>query len=293
MGIHLVTGYAGKEHITAADKGAYQAGIVGSGKYVLQSGNMFEAQIISNNLIKVKDGDLLNQGRHIHIAVDDYEECTIENGTQSRKRNDLIVVRYTRNTETAIETAQMLVLKGTPGATAIDPECITGDILNGDAVDDFPLYRVKLNGLNITEVEPLFSTIVPYKELVEKVERLNTDLGTAIFRANDSANITFTMPFDGWAILDYTAASWPYGGNERVFDIRTQDTNLVLGDVLEHGYDYGHDGTKQKVSTKRLVIQMYKGQTYTFYVNNVIGNQGGVQYQKFFAVCHAGQLLEY
>ena len=168
MGIHLVTGYAGKEHITAADKGAYQAGIVGAGKYVLQSGNMFEAEIISNNLIKVKDGDLLNQGRHVHIAVNDYEECSIENGTQSMKRNDLIVVRYTRDTESGIETAQMLVLKGTPGATATDPSYITGNILHGDAVDDFLLYRVKLDGLSIVGVEPLFSTIAPYKDLVEK-----------------------------------------------------------------------------------------------------------------------------
>ena len=177
MGIHLITGYAGKEHITAADRGAYQAGIVGTGKYVLQSGNMFETEIVSNNLIKVKDGDLLDQGRHVHIAVNDYEECIIENGTQSMKRNDLVVVRYIRNTETGIETARMLVLKGTPGTTATDPEYITGDILNGDAADDFLMYRVKLDGLNIVEVEPLFYTIAPYKELVEKVHKLNMDLG--------------------------------------------------------------------------------------------------------------------
>lgn len=177
MSIHLVTGYAGKEHITAADKGAYQAGVVGPGKYVLQSGNMFEAQVVSNNLIKVKDGDLLNQGRHIHIAAGDYEECTIENGTQSMKRNDIIVVRYTRNMETAVESAKVLVLKGTPGVAAVDPEYVTGNILNGDAVDDFPLYRVKLDGLNVMAVEPLFSTIVPYKTLIEKVGELNTGLG--------------------------------------------------------------------------------------------------------------------
>ncbi len=176
MGIHLVTGYAGKEHITAADQGAYQAGVVGPGKYVLQSGSMFEAEVVSNNLVKIKDGDLLNQGRHIHIAANDYEECIIENGTQAMKRNDLIVVRYTKNPETSVESAQILVIKGTPGATAVDPGYVTGDILNGAVTDDFLLYRVKLNGLNITEVETLFATIVPYKKLVEKVGELNTDL---------------------------------------------------------------------------------------------------------------------
>ena len=53
MGAHIVTGYAGKEHVTSADAGALNAGIVGSGKYVLKTGNQFAVEIVSNNLIKV------------------------------------------------------------------------------------------------------------------------------------------------------------------------------------------------------------------------------------------------
>lgn len=169
MGVHLVTGYAGKEHITSADHGAYNAGTYGPGKYVLRTGNMFAAEVISNNLIKIKDGDLINQGRHINIAVNDYEECEIDNGQQSLKRNDLIVVRYTKNNETMIETAQVLVLKGVSSATPADPKYVTGDILNGAETDDFPLYRVRLNGLNIEKVEPLFSTIVSVKDILSLI----------------------------------------------------------------------------------------------------------------------------
>ena len=173
MGAHLITGYAGKEHITAADQGLYNAGTLGTGKYVLPIGSMFEASIITNNLVKIKDGCLVNQGRNINIAVNDYEECEIDNGIQALKRNDLIVIRYEKNADTGIETASTIVIKGVSGETAVDPEYTKGNIFNGDNVDDFPLYRVKLDGLNIIAVEPLFNTIVSFKTLADTVASLN------------------------------------------------------------------------------------------------------------------------
>lgn len=169
MGAHLITGYAGKEHITAADQGGYNAGTLGPGKYVLPLGNMFAYEVISNNLIKIRDGELVNQGRHINIPVNDYEECEIDNGIQSLKRNDLIVIRYEKNADTGIESANMIVIKGISGETAVDPNYTTGNIFKSDSVDDFPLYRIKLTGLNITAVEPLFNTIISFKSLLDLV----------------------------------------------------------------------------------------------------------------------------
>lgn len=169
MGAHLVTGYAGKSHITAADQGQYNAGTVGTGRYALKTGNMFAAEVVSNNLIKIKDGDLVNQGRHIRIAPNDYEECTIDNGLQSVKRNDLIVMRYTQNQDTLVESAQVVVIKGVSGDTAVDPPYTTGDILKGAQTDDYPLYRVKLDGLNITAVEQMFTMIPPISDIANVI----------------------------------------------------------------------------------------------------------------------------
>lgn len=115
MGIHIVTGYAGKEHVTSADAGSMNAGIVGTGRYVMQTAEQFAAEIVSNNLIKVKSGDLMNQGRHMRIDVNDYEEVTIQNGAQSVFRNDLIVARYKKDPSTLIETTEIVVIKGTAG----------------------------------------------------------------------------------------------------------------------------------------------------------------------------------
>ena len=173
MGMEIVTGYTGEPHIRPEDDGARNAGIFGTGKYVLNVGRKFAVEIVSNNMVKIKDGDLINQGRHIRIPVGETEECTIENGTQARYRNDLIVSRYSKESGSeGKESAKIVVIKGTAStsSTPPDPSYTSGDILNGALTDDFPLYRVRLNGLSITAVEPLFGN--PVKSLSE----LNTDM---------------------------------------------------------------------------------------------------------------------
>lgn len=190
MGTHLITGYAGREHITAADQGAYNAGTIGAGKYVLSTGNQFAAEVVSNNLIKIRDGDLMDQGRHVNIEFNDYEEVPIDNGIQGMKRNDLIVIRYTRSVETNIEKAEMTVLKGISRDEAIDPDYVTGDILNGDEADDFPLYRVKLNGLNIEAVEPLFTVIEPLTGIIPATdEDIDKIIGNSYVEEDEAPQI--------------------------------------------------------------------------------------------------------
>ena len=94
MAVEIITGHTGKEHVTAEAAGALHAGVIGTGKYVLAGGNQFAAEIVSNNLIKIKSGELVNQGRHMRIPVNSYEEVTIQNGAQGMHRSDLIVMRY-------------------------------------------------------------------------------------------------------------------------------------------------------------------------------------------------------
>lgn len=68
MGMKIVTGRTGAAHVTSADDGARNAGIIGTGKYIFNIGNKFAYEIISNNLIRVKDGCFilftLQQPRH-------------------------------------------------------------------------------------------------------------------------------------------------------------------------------------------------------------------------------------
>ena len=105
------------------------------------------------------DGDLLIQGHQARIKENDYNEVTIDNGTPGQKRNDLIVARYLKNTETGIESITLEVVKGTPGAAAIDPEIIQEDLKVGGTQRDYPLYRVALDGISLTNLTTLFNVV--------------------------------------------------------------------------------------------------------------------------------------
>lgn len=172
--MHLVTGYAGREHVTAADQGAFHAAVIGGGEFVLGTGNQFAASIVSNNQVRVLDGDIYMQGRFIRLDKDTYIDLAIENGASGYFRNDLIVARYTQNHATAIEEVNLVVIKGEAVMeNPEDPAYTAGDILvAGDMQNDMPLYRVVIDGLNLVELVPLFS--VYDSNLQKKQER--TDL---------------------------------------------------------------------------------------------------------------------
>lgn len=159
--LHLVTGYAGQDHITAEDHGSFNAALTNGGSYVMNRGNKLSAAIINNSTVRVRDGDLLMQGRHVRLPESTYVDLKIETGTQGMYRHDLIVARYTRNNATGVEDCNLAVIKGTPAASdPSDPAYTSGDLLaNHDTMVDFPLYRVTLDGLTPEKVEQLFEVI--------------------------------------------------------------------------------------------------------------------------------------
>lgn len=181
MSTNLITGYAGKSHITSAGDGAVNAAVLGNGRYVLDIAEKFAYELISNNQIRIKSGYAVDQGRKIELAVNDYEELTIDNGLQGVKRCDLIAITYEKNLGTGIETAIMNVIKGTSGDNYIDPKYTVGDIIAGDIKDDFLLYRVKINGLSIESVETLF-------EVRKSVEKMDTLENIVTFKSDDVAD---------------------------------------------------------------------------------------------------------
>ena len=153
MTLKIITGYTGEPHITPADDAGFHKSIFGDGDYVLNAGSQFAATIQSATEISIADGELIMQGRHARNDSGS-QTVTIANGSQSMNRNDLIVARYTKNS--SIESISLVVITGTAtSGTASDPAYNTGSIDKGEA-RDYPLYRVKLNGITIDKVEKLF-----------------------------------------------------------------------------------------------------------------------------------------
>lgn len=155
--LNLVTGFAGTPHITANDTGTLNASIFGAGQYVMNYGNKLKASVISNNIVRVLDGVVMMQGRQIRIEDAASVDIAIENGASGYFRNDLIVVRYTKDANTGVEEANLVVIKGTATTgTAADPTFTSGNIFGGAIQNDMPLYRIPIDGINVQEPVALF-----------------------------------------------------------------------------------------------------------------------------------------
>jgi hypothetical protein len=159
--LHLVTGYAGYEHVTAADQGAFNVAMLGSGQFVINKGNKLAASVVTNNKIRVADGDIYMQGRFIRLNEGTYVDLTIDNGAQGKKRNDLIVARYTKDSVSGVEEVNLVVIKGTAVASTsnpVDPAYNSSNIVEGKgSLNDMPLYRVPIDGVNVQTLVPLFT----------------------------------------------------------------------------------------------------------------------------------------
>ena len=172
---YLDTGDTGRA-VSSESDGALFAGIFGVEKYVLENGSQLKAEVQSNNIVKISDGDAVMYGRHVRIPANDSALVTINNGHSGTNRVDLIVFRYTKDS-TGKETVDLVVIQGEDSTgTATAPTAVDGNILTGAMQSDFPLYTVELNGINIVKVNPLFNVIGNISKLKEELTELSSKL---------------------------------------------------------------------------------------------------------------------
>lgn len=142
-------------HIFAEDDAVLYGGIIG-GDCVLPVGGVLAATIISNNAIRIKDGMVCVGGHIGRIVKGDYEDMAIANGVSGQNRNDLIVARFVSGGTGGADTYGLVVIQGTPGAAAKDPAVVKGDLYAGERQRDYPLYRVRLEGLSVAGLDKLY-----------------------------------------------------------------------------------------------------------------------------------------
>lgn len=199
--MQIIDGYCNEPNIYADDIGEYNIALWGSGDYVLPAGEQLSYELVSNNEVKIKDGVFVMQGRRGVIKKGTTESCVIENGTQAENRNDLIVIEYAKDPFTLVESHTLKVIQGTPGESAVDPDVVTGDIQAGDVLHQMPLYRVKLEGLNVVAVEQMFTVgNVEQPEMMkkinaqnEKLEKMNANMSGLTFGQNENGKWGFKV----------------------------------------------------------------------------------------------------
>lgn len=273
MAVELVDGFQGKPHVTADDVGGFKAGVVGSADYVLNTGKKLEATVISNNKIRIAEGEVVMQGRHWRVKPGTYEDLTIDNGTQGMNRKDAIVARYTKESSSGIENVEIVVLKGTPVAdTPTAPVPTKGDIRSGALVHEMLLYIVEIKRLNVESVTKEFNIIMSVSMINEslsdikdyviesgKVQIASTSRynyyekyasgklvqwGTASYSYTDGfGRITYPIPFAGSA-NDYMLFVQGQYMSGKVVEIMVASKNTV-----SQGYAYSRYTDNSKPDT--------------------------------------------
>lgn len=209
MAIDIVDAFQGKPHVTADGVGGFKAGIVGEEDYILPAGEQMKATVISNNKIRIAEGEAVMQGRHWRIKPNTYEDVTIENGAQNMNRKDAIIARYTKNADTGIEKVELAVLKGTPtSGTAIAPAQEKGNILEGTMKHEMLLYIVSLKGLNIESVTKEFNMIMSMSKITECLKDYIVEQGKQLIPNTNRYN--YYEKYASGKLVQWGVASYSY-----------------------------------------------------------------------------------
>ena len=247
----LMDSYAGGPHITETQIGLANQATFGPDDYVLEGGRESEAQVLTNNSIRIFDAVYCIQGRRDVIQASGYTDVTIANGTQGMNRNDIIVRRYKKDESSEIESTEYAVIKGTPNAgEAVDPEVTIGDIRTGATLHEMALYRVKLQGLNIVAVEPMFKKLKNMDNLLDEVASKISKIDNLIELLTGNAKVVqdcLTQTGESGIYKWYNATNQPCtGGYILVFKYNDQMSfRIAIGNsgiyasIYRNGTSYG------------------------------------------------------
>ena len=234
----IVSGRTGSPHVTSQQFRQMLEGIIGQGSYIVTSGENLKPELSSNNLLKIRSGMMAHHGCISCVDIGTYDEVTLTNGSQGMKRIDLIVNRYTRNAETEVENCSWKVIHGTPVASnPAVPAYTSGNLQNGDLVDECPAFEVHYDGINVTEVKSLLSVADGLSELSSNLTKANnilTNMESNLMAINTyhmTLNTSNVKTSDSWIECNRIGNLVMVNGCVKI----TKDVNVYTGINLASG----------------------------------------------------------
>ena len=232
----ILTGKTGTPHVTSQQFRQFIESVAGQGSYILQSGENLEPELQTNNSLKIRSGIMAHHGNLSVVDIGTYDEVAIANGTQGRQRIDLVVNRYTRNEPSGVESNTWVVIQGTPAASnPAAPAYTEGNLQEGDLVDDCPVFRIHLNGINVTKVEKLLS-------VTPNIPTINAYLSNIRFDVIESDKYYVKKYdngwFEAWAKTTVDSGGFTFiafGGTSVLY--RARFTNFGFGIKATEVYD--------------------------------------------------------
>ena len=274
--MEIVSGLGEKPHVTSQQFRQILEGTIGQKSYIVTSGENLEPELAANNLLKIRSGMMSHHGNVSSVKIGTYDEVELTNGSQGMKRIDLVVNRYTRNAETNIEKNEWVVIMGTPVASnPVAPAYTVGNLQKGDLVDDCPVFELHYDGINVTEVKKMLSVLPNVAELNSKTIKA--------FGTSESDYISFTAPFDCYAIIEFSCLGWGYDGGFLEFQIQSSES---LPEIFAHtGGCSGNNNVYIPLLAKSCFSGLKKGKTYGFSRKNLYGSFGSSWNIKWSAIC--------
>lgn len=235
--MELVTGFQGKNHVTAEQIADFNRGIYGDAA-ILPVGSKMAVEIQTANRITVKDGVAVFDGREVYIGYGKNEAVNLTSGTQGMKRHDIVVVEYKKENESGVESVALKVLPGTPSSTAPkDPAVNDVDIRTGTIYSEKPFCRVRLNGTAIEGMDMLVEVkefkkhtfADPVKSLAEAKEgyALDATMGKELKKQVDAKCVSTTL--GGYGREWLMTGEWQPAGNYKGFEGETEYYKGVRG----------------------------------------------------------------
>ncbi len=234
MSVELVTGHAGSPHVTSEQASEFNKGCFGKDNYILATRQRCECTVMNANSVRISSGDVLASGRH--IAVSTPEVLKIKNGSQGMKRNDLIGVRYTKNSA-GVERVTIEVLTGSPSATSPrDPYYSESEITNNTTNTFIPLYRIRIDGITVKEPEAVAKRLKTMREdIIDTVYPIG-----AVYISFNSTNPA-TMFGGTWEQLEdrFLFASRGSGtlGGEKEHTLTEAEMPSHRHGIMQHNYN--------------------------------------------------------
>lgn len=246
---YLITGYHGEPHVTAESDRAINAGIFGSGRFVLPVGQEFRAEYIGSNTIRMYDGLLLDNGAAAGIPNGEYVDFQIANAGQGMKRKDLIVFQYTKDPSTLIEKGEFVVVRGTETTgTAKEPTLTQGDLISGEtAFEQMALWSVSVSGTTIAAPVRKSSAVRSVRGLESWLNSDFVKTWNGMGSSSYSLTSLSSMPSqNGWFYVGSSASGLPTGVQCGLLNAIVMDKcrAFVLHDILNGNilYRYDSDG---------------------------------------------------
>lgn len=205
--IELVTGHSGTGHVSSDDARHLNAGIFGAGTYFL--GNAPEISMASANVVQIANCEIMAQGAHVRIT-DGPLELAVANGTPGYHRKDLICLSYSKDSVTAVEDSDFIVIEGDPAMTAEgakDPtdEWMQNSILENDLLVHIPIGRITFDGLtpSVAAIIGEASSISKLGDSISHTIKTNEHVRHASLNgASDNSNVwgDFTLPLGSYRV---------------------------------------------------------------------------------------------